>query len=884
MIRNAKFNLQEIMLPLNFFHYCYKKILPHEAIAYILVMAVFVALIFSLCRGRRVFLNSAPGIFYILLSCLPLLANKMPGFLNLHLNAIIIFAGICLLGHLSLRHLEEVKVKRSSKDSEEDSYGISLQQENLHKRKFTCDIFCIYLGAILLITALFLFTNLSGFCGTLLTWETEVSRPFGEIFLSGQSIGEFIRQRFIWTDGLLSKGYQSLLYGAPTYTFFHLFGFYPWTLRIMSVFLTLGSIVLIYLIGRRFFGPLKGTVMAFLCALNPMVIYYGRYGTSAAANLFSVLLAIFCTWLFLEHKKKAWWLGLVCGVSLFLATLNYGSGRIVVLILLGLIFVVIFLEWRRISCRIGNYKNGNWQGIFAFLNKNIKVAKLSWQRVVGVILLLLFCFGVVHYQKKHDSCERFYNAAGEHFFSFLKSPGYLYEYLHRNVDPEKITRYDQLELLCRVLEKTMPEYIHFFSPRIIRHEPGEGIVNEDPPQHLILYYAPMLPFLIWGFFYSLLRIKYWKHAFLFSWVIIASVPLLLTTRVDSHRIFLFVIPLIMWTAFGICEAIFIMKRVKVFKSFGHFLAISFTFIVLCNNVHLLFLDKIPKWEGRDFIADEIRQIVGPIVLASATTHQDASWYNLILLERARKNPVNKGRLLEENLLEVLRNPEVIPSDYEINRLEKIFENNMMLFFPVSAFSSIIEKLQCRGYQVIRRPAENPFYLIIEKGAPASTSVPQVIPKLKEGIERDNQERKVFLSDLTPIDTLSGFALPRFDRTWDGLPIRLNGVVYSRGIGMHAWCQSTYSVPEGAQFFRSIIGISDGIKSCKKTAVTFELLDQEGRVLYGSGLVDHKTLAKSIQIDVSNVEKLTLKVTEGGNGRDCDHANWAMAAFIMNFKK
>ena len=36
----------------------------------------------------------------------------------------------------------------------------------------------------------------------------------------------------------------------------------------------------------------------------------------------------------------------------------------------------------------------------------------------------------------------------------------------------------------------------------------------------------------------------------------------------------------------------------------------------------------------------------------------------------------------------------------------------------------------------------------------------------------------------------------------------------------------------------------------------------------------------VRVPVDDTRQVTLVVTEGGNGRDCDHANWADAGFTM----
>jgi len=138
--------------------------------------------------------------------------------------------------------------------------------------------------------------------------------------------------------------------------------------------------------------------------------------------------------------------------------------------------------------------------------------------------------------------------------------------------------------------------------------------------------------------------------------------------------------------------------------------------------------------------------------------------------------------------------------------------------------------------------------------------------------------QVPLTDLTPRGVEFGFEPPQFDRAWGGDDIVMRGVRYPRGIGVHAWTRLTYDVPDGATTFQSVVGLSDDV--CDEAAVAFEVYDEQGRQLYASGVIDPTTGPRFVRVPVTGVAAVTLVVTEGENGRDCDHANWARAAFLL----
>ena len=110
---------------------------------------------------------------------------------------------------------------------------------------------------------------------------------------------------------------------------------------------------------------------------------------------------------------------------------------------------------------------------------------------------------------------------------------------------------------------------------------------------------------------------------------------------------------------------------------------------------------------------------------------------------------------------------------------------------------------------------------------------------------------------------------------------MDDVRYEHGIGVHAWTRMTFAVPAGATALEAVIGLADDTRECEPAAVTFEVLDSAGQVLFDSGLVARGDAPQPLRVALDAVSAVTLVVTEGGNGRDCDHANWADAAFVLD---
>jgi hypothetical protein len=139
---------------------------------------------------------------------------------------------------------------------------------------------------------------------------------------------------------------------------------------------------------------------------------------------------------------------------------------------------------------------------------------------------------------------------------------------------------------------------------------------------------------------------------------------------------------------------------------------------------------------------------------------------------------------------------------------------------------------------------------------------------------------VRLSDLKPVAELASYAPMRKDATWNGVPLIMGRLYYPSALGMHANASVTYSVPGGAVAFCAVVGLPDRSISCPGGSVTFELHDQDGRLLYQSRTIRSGEGPESVFADLHGVDRLTLAVTDSGDGVDCDHGSWGLPEFLI----
>ena len=136
----------------------------------------------------------------------------------------------------------------------------------------------------------------------------------------------------------------------------------------------------------------------------------------------------------------------------------------------------------------------------------------------------------------------------------------------------------------------------------------------------------------------------------------------------------------------------------------------------------------------------------------------------------------------------------------------------------------------------------------------------------------------YVSDLPFVTESNGWGPVERDRSvndsagGDGNPLTIAGVVYEKGLGSHAPAEITVYLGGRCTSFSAALGLDDEIT--EPGSVAFQVAG-DGRQLYDSGVVAPGP-AVPATVDVSGVRMLVLRVTDGGDGKNFDHADWADA--------
>ncbi|MEV6537547.1 NPCBM/NEW2 domain-containing protein [Streptomyces sp. NPDC051665] len=137
----------------------------------------------------------------------------------------------------------------------------------------------------------------------------------------------------------------------------------------------------------------------------------------------------------------------------------------------------------------------------------------------------------------------------------------------------------------------------------------------------------------------------------------------------------------------------------------------------------------------------------------------------------------------------------------------------------------------------------------------------------------------YLGDLPWMSTANGYGPVERNTSngesaaGDGHPITLGGVVYAKGLGVHAESDVEYYTGKACEKVTADVGVDDE-KGANGT-VAFEIW-ADGTKVASTGVLTNAMLAQPVTADVTGAQVVRLVVTDGGDGIDSDHADWADA--------
>jgi hypothetical protein len=132
--------------------------------------------------------------------------------------------------------------------------------------------------------------------------------------------------------------------------------------------------------------------------------------------------------------------------------------------------------------------------------------------------------------------------------------------------------------------------------------------------------------------------------------------------------------------------------------------------------------------------------------------------------------------------------------------------------------------------------------------------------------------QVYLSDLEPVVAQQDWGSLGRDRSVDGNPLTVAGVTYGKGLGTHARSELRYELFGAFRRFTARVGIDDEVAPPTPVEVVFQVWG-DGRLLWESDPMRSGVEAVPLDVDVSGIQELALRVLPGNDGIDYDHADW-----------
>ena len=120
---------------------------------------------------------------------------------------------------------------------------------------------------------------------------------------------------------------------------------------------------------------------------------------------------------------------------------------------------------------------------------------------------------------------------------------------------------------------------------------------------------------------------------------------------------------------------------------------------------------------------------------------------------------------------------------------------------------------------------------------------------------------------------SGWGTPQIGKDVQDRPMRIAGHLYAHGVGTHAPSVGVVLLDGLAGRFEASVGVTDGLP--EGGSVEF-IVSGDDKVLFDSGVMRGGQPAKLVDVPLTGVRVLKLEVTDGGDGVNSDHANWADA--------
>ncbi|WP_353332146.1 NPCBM/NEW2 domain-containing protein [Bacteroides sedimenti] len=136
-------------------------------------------------------------------------------------------------------------------------------------------------------------------------------------------------------------------------------------------------------------------------------------------------------------------------------------------------------------------------------------------------------------------------------------------------------------------------------------------------------------------------------------------------------------------------------------------------------------------------------------------------------------------------------------------------------------------------------------------------------------------KKVWLDELNVNYLLQDWGSAQVNKSVLGTSLEVAGTKYERGIGTHSISRYLLNLHGKAKSISGLVGADD--KNDFGGKMEFMIIADK-KIIWQSGIMQKGTPAKPFSVNLKNVQKVALLVTEGGDGIMYDHADWLNVKF------
>lgn len=287
--------------------------------------------------------------------------------------------------------------------------------------------------------------------------------------------------------------YKPSLYFYAIVPFMKVLGLQEISVRLPSVLSGVGTVIVLYCIGKLLYGKRVGELAAFVYAIQPWSMHVSRVGFET--NLATFLISSGVLFLILSKKKAAW---LVPAAAVFVLSMYaYHSARIVAPFLAGTVFLL-------------------------YIAKSVTKKHTRW--LVSSVILAILCTGPILLNVRNPEVTK--RAAETGMFSDL---GPIQE-------SNAMKEAEGNSLVSRILYhryvlfggKILENYTKNFSFDFLFVE-GDENIRHQTKEFGVLYYWEVVTLAVAG--YVVMRRRKTEYWIPVLWIIVAGVPVALTTVV-----------------------------------------------------------------------------------------------------------------------------------------------------------------------------------------------------------------------------------------------------------------------------------------------------------------------------------------------------------------